>query len=100
MAIARALAAKPGYLMLDEATSQLDFVNDRIIEENTRAQMEERSVIFIAHNIASARRADIIMLFDNGRLINMGTDSELMERCKLYREYVIISEGGSIDEEV
>lgn len=100
VAIARALAAKPGYLMLDEATSQLDFVNDRIIEENTRAQMEERSVIFIAHNIASARRADVIMLFDNGRLINMGTDSELMERCKLYREYVIISEGGSIDEEV
>lgn len=100
VAIARALAAKPGYLMLDEATSQLDFVNDRIIEENTRAQMEERSVIFIAHNIASARRADVIMLFDNGRLIDMGTDPELMERCKLYREYVIISEGGSIDEEV
>lgn len=100
VAIARALAAKPDYLMLDEATSQLDFVNDRIIEENTRAQMEERSVIFIAHNIASARRADVIMLFDNGRLIDMGTDPELMERCKLYREYVIISEGGSIDEEV
>lgn len=99
VAIARALAAKPDYLMLDEATSQLDFVNDRIIEENTRAQMGERSVIFIAHNIASARRADVIMLFDNGCLTDMGTDSELMERCKLYREYVIISEGGSIDEE-
>lgn len=97
VAIARALASEPDYLMLDEATSQLDVINDKKVERGTRDYMKDKSVIFIAHNIASARRADVIILLDKGRLVDMGSDEELMARCPLYREFVSIEEGGRVN---
>lgn len=93
VAIARAMANDPAYLLLDEATSQLDAVNDRKIERNVTGQMTGRSIIFIAHNMESARRADIIMLLSDGKLVDMGSDAELMERCELYQKMVRIQEG-------
>lgn len=98
VAIARALAVHPDYLLLDEATSQLDVCSDRLIEAGTRAFMQNRSVIFIAHNIESARHADVILLLDQGRLVDIGTDAELMSRCALYRSYVTAQEGGALSE--
>lgn len=100
VAIARALAVNPEWLLLDEATSQLDVRNDKKIEKGIRRYMNEKGVIFIAHNIGSARKADLILLLDKGRLVDMGSDEELMSRCDLYREYVAIEEGGTSNEKV
>ena len=94
VAIARAMAGNPAYLLLDEATSQLDAVNDRVIEAGVTKFMAGKSMIFIAHNMDSARRADQIILLDKGKLIDMGTDAELNARCALYREMVQLQEGG------
>ncbi len=98
IAIARALANDRPYLMLDEATSQLDVWNDRTIEKRLNEHMRGRGVLYIAHNMDSACRADFIILLDRGKIIDTGCHSELMERCALYRELVQIQKGDGKDE--
>lgn len=84
IAIARALLADPRILIFDEATSALDYESERIIWRNLRKICEGRTVFMAAHRLASIRSADIILVLDNGKLVEQGTHDELIARGGIY----------------
>lgn len=85
IAIARALLYKPEILLLDEATSALDSKSEQIIFENIQKIMQGKTIISIAHRIFSIENADLIMLIDQGRLIDAGNHNQLLIKSQLYR---------------
>jgi ATP-binding cassette, subfamily B, bacterial HlyB/CyaB len=90
MAIARALATRPRILILDEATSSLDYESERIIQSNMRQIVEGRTAIIIAHRLAAVRNCDRIIAIDRGRIVEDGTHNDLVARpsgiyAKLWR---------------
>jgi subfamily B ATP-binding cassette protein HlyB/CyaB len=80
IAIARALATNPRILILDEATSSLDYDSERIIQRNMRRIVKGRTVIIIAHRLAAVRGCDRIFGVADGRIVEVGTHDELMRR--------------------
>ncbi len=85
VAIARAIAADPRILVLDEATSALDAESERLAQEALARASQGRTTIVIAHRLATVRRADSIVVLDQGRVLDTGRHEELYERCDLYR---------------
>jgi ATP-binding cassette, subfamily B, bacterial len=77
LALGRAFLAQPRVLVLDEATSNLDLVSEAHIERALDAVLEGRTAIIIAHRLATARRADRIVVVDDGRIVESGTHEEL-----------------------
>jgi len=86
--IARALIAEPDVLIFDEATSNLDAINERLIHEAIRTAGEGRTTVIIAHRLSTVRDADRIFVMDAGRIVGQGTHEELMTSCDVYRELV------------
>jgi subfamily B ATP-binding cassette protein HlyB/CyaB len=84
VAIARALVTKPRILIFDEATSALDYESERAIQDNMAAIARDRTVIVIAHRLSTIRRADRIITVKDGRIVEDGSHSELIERGGLY----------------
>ena len=84
IAIARALMANPRILILDEATSSLDYESERIIQENLGKICQGRTVFIIAHRLSTLRNADRILVLDRGQLIEQGSHAELMARPGIY----------------
>jgi len=84
ISIARAFARNPEIIMLDEATSYVDSETERQIETALNNLMEGRTSIIIAHRLTTARRADRIIVFNKGRLIESGTHQELMKMKGFY----------------
>jgi len=84
ISIARAFARNPGIIMLDEATSYVDSETERRIEEALTKLMEGRTSIIIAHRLTTAHRADRIIVFNKGRLIESGSHEELMKKMGFY----------------
>ena len=84
LAIARAILADRPILLLDEATSALDADSERAVQEALAHLIAGRTVIIIAHRLATVRHADRIVLLDQGRLVASGTHAELVERSPLY----------------
>ena len=80
IAIARALATNPRILILDEATSSLDYESERIIQENMRAIVRGRTVLIIAHRLAAVRPCTRIVGMDRGEIVEIGTHQELLAR--------------------
>jgi ATP-binding cassette, subfamily B, bacterial HlyB/CyaB len=80
IAIARALATNPRILILDEATSSLDYESERIIQRNMRRIVKDRTVIIIAHRLAAVRGCDRIVGITDGRIVEVGTHAELVRR--------------------
>ncbi|CAN0653890.1 Toxin RTX-I translocation ATP-binding protein [Nitratireductor aquimarinus] len=80
LAIARALATNPPILILDEATSALDYESERIILANMREIVRGRTVIIIAHRLATVRGCNRIIAMDNGRIVETGTHEDLSAR--------------------
>ncbi|GAP96951.1 peptidase domain-containing ABC transporter [Leptolyngbya sp. NIES-2104] len=78
LAIARALLGDPKLLILDEATSNLDAESERMIQTNLNTILRDRTTILIAHRLSTVRHADLILVLDQGRLIEQGTHDELM----------------------
>ena len=86
MLIARALAAKPEILILDDSSSALDYKTDAQLRKALLANFKDTTVIMIAQRISSVRFADKILVLDKGRIVGFGSDEELMKTCETYKE--------------
>ena len=90
IAIARVLLKDPRILILDEATSALDTVSERLIQAALEGLTEGRTTLAIAHRLSTILRADLILVYDRGRIVERGTHRQLVERgglyARLYRE--------------
>ena len=85
IAIARALLRDPPILILDEATSALDTESERLVQQAIDRLMQERTVLVIAHRLATVRDADEIVVLDEGRIVQRGTHDALYHAGGLYR---------------
>lgn len=86
LAIARALLAAPPILLLDESTSSLDGRNEQLMREAIDAVAEDRTLIVIAHRLSTVVDSDQIVVLDHGRVVGVGTHSELVASTPLYRD--------------
>jgi ATP-binding cassette subfamily B protein len=84
LCLARALVPQPGVLILDEATSRLDLLTEEFVNRGLAAAGRSRSVLLIAHRLASARRADRIVVLRRGKIRECGTHVELLQQGGLY----------------
>jgi ABC-type bacteriocin/lantibiotic exporter with double-glycine peptidase domain len=85
LAIARALITDPRILILDEATSALDPESEALVNANITRIAKGRTMVIVSHRLSSLLDCDLIMVLDRGRMVDIGTHHELVERCAIYR---------------
>ncbi|OGR86796.1 MAG: hypothetical protein A3A86_06985, partial [Elusimicrobia bacterium RIFCSPLOWO2_01_FULL_60_11] len=85
LSIARAVLRNPPILILDEATSSLDTESERLVQNALERLMEKRTVLVVAHRLSTVRRADRILVIENGRVIEEGTHDHLLESNGRYK---------------
>jgi ATP-binding cassette subfamily B protein len=88
LAIARAILASPQILILDEATSNLDTESEQLIQASMSDLLADRTTFVIAHRLSTIRRADLILLMENGAVIERGTHEDLMRARGMYHDMV------------
>ena len=86
LAIARTLLAAPPILLLDESTSSLDGLNEQMLREAIDAVAQNRTLIVIAHRLSTVVDSDQIVVLDHGRVVGVGTHSELVKSTPLYKD--------------
>ena len=86
LAIARAVLKNPSILILDEATSALDTVSEYLVQDALDKLMEGKTTIIIAHRLSTIKNADVIIVMDHGKIVQMGNHEELMANPGIYRE--------------
>lgn len=86
MLVARALVGGPEFLLLDDASSALDYKTDAYIRKQIREHCKNTMTITIAQRISSVMQSDLILVLDDGKVIGQGKHEELMEMCETYRE--------------
>jgi subfamily B ATP-binding cassette protein MsbA len=86
ISIARAILKNPPILIFDEATSSLDSESESLIQQAIENLMKDRTVFVIAHRLSSVINSDIIIVMENGQLIDKGSNDELLERSGRFRQ--------------
>ncbi|MDI9355099.1 MAG: ATP-binding cassette domain-containing protein [Cyanobium sp. MAG06] len=86
--IARAIIRDPEILILDEATSSLDSINEHFITEAVDAVSKNRTTIIIAHRLSTIIKSDIIFVLSKGNIVGQGTHNTLLKSCPEYKELV------------
>ncbi|MDY3278658.1 MAG: ABC transporter ATP-binding protein [Eubacteriales bacterium] len=86
LTIARALVRKPAILILDDASSALDFATDAALRRAIAQSTDQMTVFIVSQRAGSIRYANEILVMDDGRLVGRGTHAELMESCPVYKE--------------
>lgn len=86
LSIARALARKPEILIFDDSFSALDYKTDRALRHELDEKLNGVTRLIVAQRIGTIRNADKIVVLDEGKAVGIGTHSELMESCEVYRE--------------
>lgn len=95
--IARALAAQPEFLILDDSSSALDYKTDAALRKELREHYADTTCVIIAQRISSIMWADHIMVLEDGAMIGYGTHEELMKSCETYREIGVSQMGDGYD---
>ena len=85
LAIARALLRAPPILLFDEATSALDPESEAIVRANMRRMAEGRTVLIVSHRLSTLADADLIVVIDDGRIVDAAPHDLLLDRCDIYR---------------
>jgi ATP-binding cassette subfamily B protein len=103
IAIARVLLKDPRILILDEATSSLDTVSERLIQSALERLEAGRTTVAIAHRLSTILRADLILVYEGGRIVERGSHNELLAReglyARLYREQFLTPPGPTIEDD-
>ena len=86
LCIARALLKKPRILILDDSTSAVDTATDARIRQAFREEIPDTTKLIIAQRVASVEHADLILVLDDGRIVDQGTHTELLNRSPIYQE--------------
>jgi ATP-binding cassette, subfamily B, bacterial len=104
IAIARVLLKDPRILILDEATSALDTVSERLIQAAFERLMEGRTTVAIAHRLSTIHRANRILVYERGHIVERGTHAELLAQgglyARLYREQFLTEANEGVDTDV
>lgn len=95
IAIARAALANAPVLILDEATSSIDSLTEKMVQEGMDKLMQGRTVFVVAHHLSTIVNSDVIMVMDHGRIVERGNHAELMEKKGAY--YRLYTGGLEID---
>jgi ATP-binding cassette subfamily B (MDR/TAP) protein 1 len=83
------------YSLLDEATSALDSTSERVVQSALDAAAKGRTTVAIAHRLSTIQSADVIYVFDQGKIVEHGTHDELMGRRKVYWELARLQDMGA-----
>jgi ATP-binding cassette subfamily B protein len=86
LAIARMLLKDPAIVILDEATSHLDSENEALVQEALAVALAGRTSLVIAHRLSTIAAADMILVLDDGRVVQSGTHEELLDSGGLYAD--------------
>ena len=86
LTIARALVRKPEVLIMDDSASALDFLTDKKLREAIAGMENAPTTFIVSQRTSSVLNCDKIIVLDNGRAVGIGTHSELLENCPLYKE--------------
>ncbi len=96
--IARAIAAEPEILILDDSSSALDYKTDASLRRALAENLQDTTVVTVAQRISSIKDCDLILVLEEGKIIGKGTHEELLEGCKEYREISDSQMGGAFVE--
>ena len=89
LSISRAVLADPKILILDEATSSVDTRTEKNIQDALANLMKNRTNVIIAHRLSTIKDADKIVVLDEGKIAGIGTHTELLNSCELYKEIAL-----------
>ena len=98
IAIARALLRDPDILVLDEATSALDSISERLVQEALERLMAGRTVIVIAHRLSTIENADLVVVLEAGRIVELGTYEELVSRRGAFWNFYQLQQSEMVQE--